>query len=142
LPEASSALATLLERAETGHCTFSAPERALFMACDFWVAVETRALERHLGAEPVDCIRYQGLIYGAIGAQGVSRALLAALRDLAACPMPGARRRCIDVLQERLADTHDPVDTLIAQFACSLGMGEAGAAAPPAAVAALRKLAG
>jgi len=141
MPESSSALGSLLERAASGNCTFSPAERALFMACEFWVAVETRVLVRHLGADPAESIRYQGLVFGAIGAQGVSRALVSALREYAACAGPPARRRCLDLLQERLAGTQEPVDFLIAELADRLGMSAPTHAARPASVAPIKRLA-
>ena len=141
LPDASSVLAPLLERAATGNCAFSAPERALFMACEFWCAVETRGLPQHLGADPADGLRNQVLVYAAIGAQGVSRSLVAALRDLSASQGPAARARSLDVLQERLGNSPDPVDMLIAQLAGRLGIGVAPAPAQPASISAIRMLA-
>jgi len=122
LPEATLALGTLLERAATGGAPFSAAERALFMACEFWVAVEMQALEAHLGADPLNGLRYLSLVFGAIGTQAVARALQSGIRGLEGAASSAARQQCLVALQAHLARTHDPVDRLIAELARSLGM--------------------
>jgi hypothetical protein len=129
LPEASVALEALLGRSATGRCEFSPSERALFMACEFWVAVESRDMVRHLGDAPVERLRYQVVVFAAIGAQGVSRALVRGLCELAASRGPVACHRCLEVLEERLGSTQDPVDGLIAGLADRLGISAVPAAA-------------
>jgi hypothetical protein len=122
LPLASLALSELLEPAAHGGRQFTAPERALFAACEFWVAVETRALIPYLGAHATDSLRYLSIIYGAMGAHHVARMMIVAvgeIRDAATSPDP---QRCLMVLQERVARTQDPVDQLIAGLAHDMGL--------------------
>ena len=122
LPESSAALAALLARAASGNSVFSTAERALFMACEFWVAVENRDLVRHLRGAPTERLQYQAIVFGAIGAHGCTRALHAALSELFTSTGPAAGRRCLEALQVRLASTREPVDLLIAALAFRLGM--------------------
>ena len=122
LPVASQALSALLERAARGGAQFSAPERALFTACEFWVAVETRTLIAHLGRQPADALRNLSIIYAAIGAPGIARMLLAAVGEIGDTATPADRLECLIELQERVARTQDPVDELIAGLAHNLGL--------------------
>ena len=129
LPVASQALSSLLARAARGGVQFSAPERALFTACEFWVAVERRALPVHLGANVADPLRYQSIIFAAMGAHHVARALINGVGEFSNSATPLEGLKCLTALQERLSRTQDPVDELIAGLADSLGL----SASPPPA---------
>ena len=122
LPVASQALSALLERAARGGVQFSAPERALFTACEFWVAVETRTLVAHLGPQAADALRSLSIIYAAIGAPRIARMLIAAVGEIGDTAPPSHRVECLIALQERVARTQDPVDELIAGLAHNLGL--------------------
>jgi hypothetical protein len=111
------------------------------MACEFWFAVESRDLVRHLGDVAAERLRYQGILFAAIGAQGVSRSLVRGLGELAASPGPAACQRCLEELQERLGNTQDPVDLLIAGMADRLGISTVPPAGRPAMYAVERRLA-
>jgi hypothetical protein len=129
LPVASQALASLLVRAARGGMQFSPPERALFTACEFWVAVERRALPVHLGANVADPLRYQSIIFAAMGAHHVACTLIIGVGEFSKSATPLEGLKCLTVLQERLSRTQDPVDELIARLADNLGL----SAAPPCA---------
>jgi hypothetical protein len=122
LPVASQALSWLLVRAARGGQPFSPPERALFAACEFWVAVERRALPVHLGANVADPLRYQSIVFAAMGAHHVARALIAGVGEFSRSATPLEGLKCLTVLQERLSRTQDPVDELIAGLADTLGL--------------------
>ncbi len=122
LPLASMALSDLLERAAGGGRQFTAPERALFSACEFWVAVETRALIPHLGEHAADSLRYLSIVYSAMGAHHVARMLIAAVGEIRDAAKSADALTCLVALQDRMARTQDPVDRLIAGLAHDMGL--------------------
>ena len=122
LPIASLALTALLERAARSGVQFTAAERALFTACEFWVAVETRALVAHLGSHDADPLRYLSIVYSAMGAHQVAKMLITTVGEMSDTATPLARAKCLTALQERMAQTQDPVDQLIAGLAHNLGL--------------------
>jgi hypothetical protein len=122
LPAASSALSALLVRASRGGEQFSAPERALFVACEFWVAVQGRTLVTHLGPLGADSLRYLSIVYAAMGAPGMARLMIAGVGEMEGAATPAERMQRIAALQERMAGIQEPVDQLIAALAESLGL--------------------
>ena len=125
LPAASAALAALLERAGSGGAQFTASERALFAACEFWVAVQTRTLATYPGSSDADALRYLSIVYAATGAPGMARLLIVGAGEMYAAVTPAERLQCLTALQERMAKTREPVDQLIAELAQSLGLSSA-----------------
>jgi hypothetical protein len=122
LPGTSLALSALLERAARGGVQFTAAERSLFTACEFWVAVKTRTLAAHLGAYAADALRSQSIVYSAMGAHHVARVLIAGIGEIDSMATPSGRLECLTALQQHIADTADPVDQLIAGLAHNLGL--------------------
>lgn len=123
LPLASLALSSVLKRATHGGAHFSPAERALFTACEFWVAVEERALVAYFGTDAAHALRNLSIVYSAVGTPNVARALIRAVCDLTDATTPMGRVKCLTALQDRLLRTMDPVDRLIAVLANALGMG-------------------
>lgn len=123
LPLASASLVSTFERAAKPGVQFSLAERALFLACDFWGAISARRVIEHLGAGSIDALRYMSIIYSAIGAHGVVRAMVVAIGELEGASHPQTRHTHLASLQARLLKTRDPVDELIARFAQNLGLG-------------------
>jgi hypothetical protein len=122
LPVASQALSALLERAACGGVQFSAAERALFTAGEFWFAVQTRTLASHLGVRDADPWRHLSIVYSAMGAHHVARNLIAGVAEIGDTATPLGRLQCLSALQQRLVRTNDPVDELIADLAHDLGL--------------------
>ena len=123
LPLASASLISTFERAVKRGVQFSLAERALFLACEFWSAISRRRVIEHLGAGSIDALRYLSIIYSAIGAHGVVRAMVVAISELEGTSLPQTRYQYLTSLQLRLLTTPDPVDELIARFAQNLGLG-------------------
>jgi hypothetical protein len=121
LPLTSLTLLPVLE--SNGGAEFSLVERALFMACEFWIAAATNTLITHLGAAPLDRLRYMGIVYSALGAPGVANAVIDAVGELKCAPTAQGRRTCLLALQDRLVGTDDPVDQLIACLVENLEVG-------------------
>lgn len=126
LPLASASLISTFERAVKRGVQFSLAERALFLACEFWSAISRRRVIEHLGAGSIDALRYLSIIYSAIGAHGVVRAMVVAISELEGTSLPQTRYQYLTSLQLRLLTTPDPVDELIARFAQNLGLGSGG----------------
>jgi hypothetical protein len=122
LPGASLALSALLKRAGRGGLQFTAAERSLFTACEFWVAVKTRTLATHLGAHAADALRNLSIVYSAMGAHHIARVLFAGIGEIDSTASPSGRFECLTALQQHIADTADPVDQLIAGLAHNLGL--------------------
>ena len=125
LPAASAALRALLERAGRGGAQFTAPERALFAACEFWVAVQTRTLDAYLGPLGADQMRHVSIVYAAMGAPDLARLLIVGIGGMRDAAAPAERLNYLAALQELMARAQEPVDQLIAELAQSLGLGSA-----------------
>lgn len=123
LPITTASMRSTLTRAARERLQFSSAERALFTACEFWVAVCSRKLAPHLGVGPLDALRYAGILYTAIRADGVAAAVIVAINELECTSDPQEQHECLAKLQEQLLRTHDPVDHLIAHLAKTLRWG-------------------
>jgi hypothetical protein len=109
-------LLAILERADQGCEDFSLTERVLFTACEFWVAVETGALETFLGATALEQLRCSAFACSAIGATEVAREVEAALGALSLARTGGGRAQCIATLQKRLRSSAAPTSELIDRY--------------------------
>jgi len=123
LPLASMALSPVLNRVARTGTQFSAAERALFTACEFWVAVEGRTVAVYLGAEPAEPLRYLGIVFSALATPGVARALVRAVGEFNDATTPPQKLQCLNALQERLLRSTDLVDRAIAGLARELRLG-------------------
>jgi hypothetical protein len=139
LPLASLALSPVFNRAAHTGTQFSAAERALFTACEFWVAVEGRTVVAYLGAEATEPLRYLGIVFSALETPSVARALVRAVGEFKDATTPLLRLQCLNTLQERLLRTTDLVDHSIAGLAGELRLSsEASCAMAPARLVAVR----
>jgi hypothetical protein len=128
LPVSSASLLSTFDRAIQRRVQFSPPERALFMACEFWTAVLARRLVAHSGPGALDTLRYMSILYSAMGAHAVANEIVIAIGEWCGDPDAQAQRQCLGKLQENLLKTGDPVDLLIARLAEKLGLGSGGGA--------------
>lgn len=131
LPVTSASLRVALTRAARDRLQFSSAERALFTACEFWVAVCSGNLAPHLGVAPLDALRYASILYTAIRADGVAAALIVAINQLECAADPQEQHQCLAKLQEQLLSTRDSVDHLIAHLAQTLRLGGGGPSEAP-----------
>jgi hypothetical protein len=116
-PVTCAALLPLLTSAAAGQMEFSRVERLLWVACEFWAAVNACELDAHLGSNVPDRLRDARFAFSEIGAENVVNALHQSAIDLAATRSNGERRRRIADIEEQLLLAPDPVDVLIARFA-------------------------
>jgi hypothetical protein len=124
LPVSSACLLSTFDRAVQSRAQFSPAERALFMACEFWIAVMSRRLvAQHSVSDAIDTLRYMSILYSALGAPGVANEIIAAIDELGGASHSAAHRHCLGKLQENLLKVREPVDLLIARLAEKLGLG-------------------
>ena len=135
---ASASLRPSLARAEGNRASFSTAERALFTTCDFWTAVCSHRLAAHLSHGALEALRYASILFAAIGAGEVARDVNVAIDELRHAPQE--QQQCLAKLQERLLETLDPVDQLIARLAETLGLGQESAATRTAPAANRRRV--
>ena len=116
LPITSVALLSLLNRAAAGQTEFSHVERLLYVACEFWAAVNAHELEAHLDPDITDPMGDARRAFSAIGAGHVAdtlRQILVPSRTLT----KHRRRQRLAAVEEQLLLVPEAVDVLIARFA-------------------------
>jgi hypothetical protein len=128
-PITSIALLSVLNRAAAGQEEFSQAERALYVACEFWAALNARELEAHLNLDVADPLHDARFAFSAMGAEHLVNTLLEAVIP------PGdltqdQHRQWIATLEEQLLRVADPVDVLIARSARRCLFDELGLAEP------------
>jgi hypothetical protein len=116
-PVTSMALLSLLDRAAAGQLDFSRVERHLWVASEFWAAVNSCELDAHLDSAANDPLCEARFAFSSIGAEHVVDALYRAAVGAAGTQPRAVRRHCIADLENELLRVPDPVDVLIARFA-------------------------
>jgi hypothetical protein len=128
-PITSIALLSILNRAATGQEEFSHSERVLYVACEFWAAVNALELEAHLDPEVADPLHDARFAFSAIGAEHLANNLLQPVVPTGDLTQDG-HGQWIAILQEQLLRVADPIDVLIARFARRCLFDELGLAEP------------
>jgi hypothetical protein len=108
-------LLATLERVAAETVEMSVSERALFATCEFWSAIESRSLRQYLGTAATEQLRYISVVYTAIGANEISRAVDETLAELNHACGESRSLYCIARLQERLRRLTDPLIDLLAR---------------------------
>jgi hypothetical protein len=116
-PVTSVALVSLLDRLAEREASFSAAERILFVACEFWSAFNSGELDSHFDLKAQDPTRHARMALRIVGAIQFAKSL-----EREALGPPGGRadiprRRRLAILVEKLRRINEPVDLLIARFA-------------------------
>jgi hypothetical protein len=133
-PVTSVALLSLLHRAAADQLEFSRIERILWIACEFWAAVNARELNAHLDAELGDPLHDARVAFSAIGAGVVAKTLRLAAVGTAGAAATRIRRERISDIEERLLRLPEAVDMLIARFAWRYLCEEHGGIEPAAGI--------
>ena len=117
LPITQRRLLSILER--TQHCTseFTVPERALFMLCEFWAAVNAQDLCSHWQAGAEENVITLITICSAIDLPEVAQALTEMDRDMGSATTQAQRRDRVRALEAQLTGLTIPVDEAICRFA-------------------------
>ena len=95
----------------------SEAEETLLTACEFWSAANTGSLIDLLRTEPVVELMRAQMAFTRIEAVRVASALRVAVTELTRVPIPEPIANVAARLEDRLAQTEDPVDGLIARYA-------------------------
>jgi hypothetical protein len=95
-------------------------ERALYAVCEFWTAVAMQTLERHLVANPEGKLQSMSVVYQAMGAKRVARALTRSIAELNTARTYCQRQQCICTLESVLLRSRAPVDEIISRFTLRL----------------------
>ena len=130
----SLALLPLLRRAAADQTEFSRVERILWVACEFWAAVNARELSAHLDTEVGDPLRGARFAFSAIGATQVLETLRQVAVGTAGAESRGTRCERISDIEDRLLRLPEAVDMLIARFAWRYLCEEPGGTGPAAGV--------
>jgi hypothetical protein len=105
-------LLQLLSRAASGRGEFSSTERALYVAGEFWAAVNGSELEAHFDAQAASALADARRAFSIVGALEVAEILSRfAARADKGCGL------ALAALEEELLSATESVDRLIADFA-------------------------
>ncbi len=99
---------------------FGGRQRVLLITCEFWAAVQMRALLEYLGGDPVTMLVLAFEAYSEIGAVQIAAALRGSLIDCADRPSQTWLAARIAHLQDQLLATNDDLDELIVRYAARL----------------------
>ena len=117
-PATSDALFALLMQAGAGDKNFSRAERVLVTACEFWAAARNRTLSEHLGDTAIGKLRAAEDSFTTIGLANIATILRLGCIELTSTDPPASLQSVAAGIEEELSRTAEPVDELIAQFAC------------------------
>jgi hypothetical protein len=108
---------SLLDRALSGEKKFSPAERVLFVACEFWSAVNAVELETHLDLKAEDPTRDARVALRIVGAAKLAEMLNSGVLGRPGGRASAKRRRRLLELAESFRSIDEPVDLLLARFA-------------------------
>jgi hypothetical protein len=111
-------LLDLFARAAAGGDHFSRSERVLVTVCEFWAAAKNRALSEYLGDTAIDKLQAAEVSFAAIGLVNIAPILLLGRIDLTGANPPVCLHTVAEGIEEAFSRTAEPVDELIADFAC------------------------
>jgi hypothetical protein len=113
-------LLDVMTTATSGSAKVSRSEKALFTACEFWASARNRNLLGQLAEDAIGQLRAAEASFTVIGLTAVARVLGRARVQLTETDPPPALRDVVNTIEERFADTGEPVDQALADFASQL----------------------
>jgi hypothetical protein len=119
-PATSARLLDVMTTATSGSAKVSRSERALFTACEFWASARNRNLLGQLSDDTITQLRAAEASFTVIGLTEVAGVLGRARADLTETDPPPALRDVVEYIEKCLADTGEPVDQALADFASEL----------------------
>jgi hypothetical protein len=111
-----SALLDLLTTAQSGRMRFSAAQRALFTACEFWAAFQNASLPEYLSADVEFHLSVAEAAFTAIGLP-ITATVLNASRARLKGDSGVSTQRFIQELERALSEIDEPVDLALERFA-------------------------
>ena len=120
LPATTTALLAVLTRASSTPHTVSQYDRVIFTACEFWASTRHRGLLAYLSEDAIARLSAAESAFRAIGAHKAAAILQRAHSALAPRdPLVSLQNVCT-LVEVALAQSDEPVDQLLADFAASL----------------------
>jgi hypothetical protein len=125
-PATSARLLDVMTTATSGSAKVSRPEKALFTACEFWASARNRNLLGQLSDDAITQLRAAEASFTVIGLTRVAGVLGRARAELTAANPPPALRDVVEYIEQCLADSDEPVDQVLADFASELARNRLG----------------
>lgn len=119
-PATSARLLDVMTTATTGSAKVSRSEKALFTACEFWACARNHSLLGQLAEDTIGQLRAAEASFTVIGLTEVASVLGRARLDLGETDPPPNLRDVLNHIEECLAETGEPVDQALADFASEL----------------------
>jgi hypothetical protein len=119
-PATSARLLDVMTTATSGSAKVSRSEKVLFTACEFWASARNRNLLGQLCDDAITQLRAAEASFTAIGLTQVASVLSRARVDLVEKHPPPALRDVVENVEKCLADSEEPVDQALADYASEL----------------------
>ncbi|MDB6086939.1 MAG: hypothetical protein JWN43_4820 [Gammaproteobacteria bacterium] len=116
-PVTSAELLTVITTATTGSARLSRSDRVLFTVCEFWASARNRTLLAQLSDDATTQLRAAEIAFTAIGLSNAASIVHRARVDLTEREPPVPLTRVVENMETALADDHESVDQVIADFA-------------------------
>ena len=115
----SEVLLALFLKAQSGGKDFSRAERVLFTACEFWAAAKNRTLSEYLPTnEAFERLLDAEESFETIGLVNLAQILRFGRVKHGNMDAPMSLNAVVISIEDSIAKNDEPVDELIAQFAC------------------------
>jgi hypothetical protein len=119
-PATSARLLDVMTTATSGAAKVSRSEKALFTACEFWASARNRNLLGQLSDNAITQLRAAEASFTVIGLTQIAGVLGRARADLTETDPPPALCDVVEKIEKCLADSGEPVDHALADFASEL----------------------
>ncbi len=119
-PATSERLLDVMTTATSGSAKVSRSEKVLFTACEFWASARNRNLLGQLSDDAITQLRAAEASFTVIGLTQVAGVLRRARIDLTETDSPPPLHNVAENIEKCLADSGEPVDQVLAEFASEL----------------------
>ena len=119
-PATSARLLDVMTTATTGSAAVSRSEKALFTACEFWASARNHSLLGQLAEDPLTQLRAAEASFTVIGLTRIASVIRGARDALKLNTLPLALSGVVDDVEKSLAESDEPVDQALADFASEL----------------------
>jgi hypothetical protein len=117
-PATTAALIDSITTATTGSAPISHFDRVLFTACEFWASANNRSLLEQLGdGDAGDQLLAAESAFREIGVAKAADVVQRGRLALTASNSPTPLQQVVEEIERSLADSDEPVDQLIAEYA-------------------------
>jgi hypothetical protein len=121
-PATSARLLDVMTTATTGSARISRSEKALFTACEFWASARNRSLLGQLADDALTQLRAAEASFTVIGLIQIASVLRRARAELMETDPPPLLGDVVENIEKCLADSGEPVDQALADFASELAL--------------------